>query len=221
MRISIIGPGNVRYHYQELLKLGTERFSRELEGIAAALAKADAEIVILPDEGAPFELALKYKKLGGRRVWCSVPKDDTDLGIKHLRPFMNYKVDGEKLFGGTINTRDWYRETFYLGMLGDVILMLGFSLGSMGELTLSYYMHKVFIGDKSIEGVQKRRILPQIRAGKEMPFSVIVYRPFVKGRLSEEIESYISKHRGRVYYAENPKDLLRILKGMGKSPRYK
>jgi hypothetical protein len=212
LRVSLIGPGNTTYHYPELLHISKKKFDAELSAIAKALIKANSEIVLLPDAGAPFELASLYKKFGGKKVYASVPKNDTDLGINHLIPYLNHKIEGKNLFDKTINTKDWYRETFYLAMLGDVILLLGFSLGSIGELSLSYYMHKVFIGDKNIPKAKKKKINKEIRAGDKVPFSVIIYKPFVKGRLIGEIEEYIKKHKGEVYYVKNPNDLYLTLK---------
>jgi hypothetical protein len=212
LRVSIIGPGNVKYHYQDMLKLPKGKFSKELKDIAKALVKANSEIVVLPDDGAPFELACLYKKFGGQKAFASIPKDDKDLGIEHLKPYAEYKINGKRLFDEVINTKDWYGETFYLAMLGDVVLMLGFSLGSMGELSLSYYMHKVFIGDKVMKGVKDKRVPPQIRGGKSVPFSVIIYKPFIKHRLNKEMELYIRRHKGRIYYAENGNDIFNVLK---------
>lgn len=217
LRVSLIGPGNIDYHYYHLLNISKNKFKSEMSKIAKALVDAGVEIVFLPDSGATFELAKLYKRFGGKKVYASVPLQGTDLGIKHLNPQINYKENGKKIIDEVINSGDWYKQTFYLATFGDIVLMLGFSLGSIGELSLSYYMHKVFLGHKRMGGVKREQVHKEIRAGKNVPFSVVIYRPFVKGRLNKEIEEYIKKHEGKVYYVENADKLYSILNKLNKN----
>ena len=120
---------------------------------------------------------------------------------------MDLEVDGKKLFDEFIDTGTWYKQDLTICTFGNVVLMLGNSLGSLGELVNGYYLYKLFKGEKPEVPTMKEKIHPEIRAGDDIPFSVIVYRPFMKGKLHSEIEGYIKKLGGEIWYVENPKGL--------------
>jgi len=56
MRISIIGVGDVEYHFQRLLGMSKEEFMRHIDGIGEVLAQSGIDIVITPDMGSPSKL---------------------------------------------------------------------------------------------------------------------------------------------------------------------
>ena len=87
-RISLIGAGNIKFHYNEMLGIKQEEFSKQITEIAKVLAESINEIVLLPDNGAPFEVAKRYKEFEGKQVIGTVPYSDTDFGIKHLQPYI-------------------------------------------------------------------------------------------------------------------------------------
>ena len=206
-RAALIGAGNIAYHYQELLQISEEEFNKHIEQIAKILAETKTEIVLLPDKGVCIEVAKLYKQFNGPKVIATIPKDDTDFGIKHLAKYINTKVNGKRLIDQEINTRTWYKQDLTICTFGDIILMLGNSLGALGELTYAYYLYKIFKGTKKGVTATAQKIHPEIRAGKNLPFSVIAYKPFLKEKLSFEIETYIKKLGGKIYYANTPKEL--------------
>ncbi|MCS7135082.1 MAG: hypothetical protein NZ893_01420 [Candidatus Aenigmarchaeota archaeon] len=59
----------------------------------------------------------------------------------------------------------------------------------------------------------------KIRAGEIVPFSVIAYKPFLKEKLNYEIQGYIKKLKGEIYYVRYPKQLDRTIKMMLKSKK--
>jgi len=77
LRVSLIGPGDIDFHFYELLKFPKKKFQSELEKIAKVLAESNVEIEFCPDKGISFELAKEYKKQGGKKVIASVPQDDS------------------------------------------------------------------------------------------------------------------------------------------------
>ena len=139
LRISLIGAGNIQYHYFGLLKIKEEELNKELESISEVLANSGYEIVLLPDRGICFELAKRYQAKGGKKVIGTVPLSDKDFGIKHLQPYMEATINGKKVFDEFIDTNNWYKQDLIHCILGDAILMLGNSLGSLGELVYGYY----------------------------------------------------------------------------------
>jgi len=67
--------------------------------------------------------------------------------------------------------------------------------------------------DKKLETVVPiQRIHPKAIAGKRFPLSTIIFMPFVKQRLPQEIESYINKLGGKVFYVHTTKELAQAFK---------
>lgn len=203
LRVSLIGPGDVEFHYQQVLKIPKKKFQLELEKIARALSESGAEIELLPDKGICFELAKLYKANNGERVVASVPKSDKGYGIKHLEPYLNKK----NLFDETIDTGDWKQQNRLKALLGDVVLYLGISSGTELEVNYGIYLFKLMKGFKeSIKGAQY--LHPEVRAGKSIPYTIFVYSPFIKShKLDKETEAYMKKYGINLEYIKNPKEL--------------
>lgn len=215
LRVNLIGAGDVSFHYQELLKISEKEFNKHIEELAKVLAK-HVEISLLPDRGAPFELAKKYREFSGRKVTGIIPLNDKDFGMKHLQPYFEAEHNKKKIFDEVINTENWYKQHMLMALFGDVILMLGNSLGSMYELTSGYYIYKLFLKLKEKVNIDKSKLHKDIKAGDKVPFSVIVYMPFMKSRLPEEIEAYIEKMNCNVFYIKDSKELENVLKKLNK-----
>jgi len=110
LRVNLIGAGDLKFHYFDLLKIPEEKFHKQVEGIAKALQEAEVEIVLLPDRGISFEVAKRYKEFNGRKVYGTVPVSDKDFGIVHLKPYMNAEIRGKKIFDEIIDTQNWYKQ---------------------------------------------------------------------------------------------------------------
>jgi len=213
-RISLIGAGDIRFHYFEMLGMMEYNFHRHVEGIAKALQESGSEIVLLPDRGVSLEVAIKYREFRGKKVYGTVPISDKDFGIGHLKQYIDTEVLGNRLFDEIIDTGSWYRQDLTHCIYGDVVLMLGNSLGSLGELAYGYYLYKLFSGGKPELKVDIGSISENARAGKFVPFSTIIYGPFMKGKLNYETEKYIEKLNGNIIYANSAEDLKQALKGI-------
>ncbi len=187
MRVSLIGVG------KEL------EMEEEVEKIAKVLAE-NVEIVVLPDKGICFEVAKKYKEKKGKKIIGVVPFDDKDFGIKHLDKYLKSGI-----FDELINTGDWYKQDMQNILFGDCVLCLGYSLGSIGELSYGYYLYKQ-IRQKEFD---LKKLNKEIRAGEN--FDLIVYEPFVSGRLPMEIEKNILELGCKIYYVKDWKELEKIL----------
>lgn len=211
LRISLIGAGNIKYHYFDLLKIPESDFDKQLNEMVKVLADFDIELVLLPDRGVCFELAKKLKQLTAKKVYGTVPTSDKDFGIKHLQSYIDAKINGKKIIDEILDTNNWYKQDLTHCIFGDIILMLGNSLGSLGELSYGYYLYKLFMGDKPGVPVMKNKIHSEVRAGEKLPFSVVIYMPFMKEKLNPEIEAYINRLKGKIYYINNPEELKSIL----------
>jgi hypothetical protein len=184
-------------------------FDAHLDDIAKTLS--EHEIVLLPDDGVCYEVAKRYKGLNGKRVYGTVPIEDKEFGISHLEPYLNSELHGKKIFDEILDTHTWYKQDLVHCLFGDCILMLGNSLGAMGEVAYAYYLYKIFNGGKPGVGASKKSIHPKIIAGDRIPFYLIVYMPFFRQGLGFELESYINRLGCRVYYAKNAYELRAIL----------
>ncbi|RMF56115.1 hypothetical protein D6745_00225 [Candidatus Woesearchaeota archaeon] len=216
IRVCLIGPGDAEWHFHKLLGMTNDELNEQIMGIAGVLAK-NAEIVLLPDRGICFEIAKMYKKLGGRKVLGTVPLSDKDFGIKHLKNYMEAEVSRKKVFDEFIDTDNWYKQDLTHCLFGDVVLMLGNSLGSIGELAYGFYLYKLFVGKKPEVKARMKAIHPEARAGRKIPYSVIVYKPFVKGSLSLEVEEYVKRIGGKIFYVSSAKELEEVIKELRKA----
>lgn len=202
MRIVLSGPGDIDYHFGELLKMPQDKLEVHIVNITRSLL--DYELVLLPDKGISLEIAKKYKELNGKKIIATLPKEDVEIGINHLQSYLDLKIWDE-----TINTKTWYKHDLTHNLFGDVILYLGNSLGSVGELSYGFYLYKLL-------GKNITKLNSNMSAGQNIPLTILIYKPFVKDKLSFEIESYIKKAQGQIFYIKTVKELkekLNELKG--------
>ena len=211
LRIALIGPGDIEFHYQNLLGISKEKLQSELHKIAKVLAESDVELELLPNRGICFELVKSYKSQGGNKVIALIPKSDKAYGIKHLEPYIKTKINGKELFDEEIDVGDWRQLNRLKALLGDVVLYLGISPGTELEANYGIYLFKLM--NKFKEGVENAQHLhPEVRAGKNIPYTIFVYTPFIKSKkIHKEIEEYMKKFRINLEYINNPEELKKKL----------
>lgn len=129
---------------------------------------------------------------------------------------MNMKIKNKKIFDEIIDTENWYKQDLTHGLYGDVILMLGTSLGSLGELTYSFYVYDILKGQKEGYNVSSQKINKNIIAGTKIPLTLIIYKPFIKSDLPLEIKEHIKKVGGVIYYAKDSEELKKIIVSIDK-----
>jgi len=217
MRIALIGPGDVKFHYQELLKIPKAEFQAEIEKIAKALAKSRSEIELLPDNGICIEIAKLYKKYKGKKVVGSIPKSDKIFGVSHLEQYVKAEVNGKPLFDELIDTENWFKHDLIKGLMGNAILYLGASPGTDGERHYAVYLYKLIAGFKKGVNVNSSSIHPQAMAGRD--FTIFVYTPFLlAGKLPKEDKAYMEKFGVNLVYVNSASDLEKKLKITNPSP---
>ncbi|MCK5624449.1 hypothetical protein KAI04_01250 [Candidatus Pacearchaeota archaeon] len=200
LRISIIGPGNIKYHYQDLLRIKEKTLKKHINNLGKVIAESNNSIAIVPDKGICLEIAKSYKKQGGKQVLAIVPKDDKKYGTKHLKQYIFEK----NLFDKTINSKTWQEQLFNLCLYGDVCLYLGSSIGSNAELLASVYRYNKLNKFKK----NKKKFDKEIKAGSEIHLTFIIYTPFLKSkRLPTETEAYFKKFKIKLEYVKSPKQL--------------
>jgi hypothetical protein len=211
MLLSLIGPGDIEFHFQELLKIPKNKFQSELEKIAKALVNSGSEIVLLPDKGVSLELAKLYRQNNGKKVLGVAPLSDKTFGIKHLEPYVNLKINNKPLFDKIIDSGDWYKHDMTKALFGNAVLYLGSSPGTNGELNYAVYLYKLLSGNKKGIETAGKFIHPEIKADKD--FTIFVYSPFLKNKkLIEEDESYIKKFNINLVYVNSANELEKELK---------
>lgn len=211
MRIALIGPGDIKFHYQELLGIRERDFQEEIEKISRALANSRVEIELLPDKGICIEIAKLYKKSGGKKVIGSIPKSDKIFGVSHLEQYVETRVNGKPLFDKLIDTENWFKHDLIKGLMGDAILYLGASPGTDGERHYAVYLYKLIAGFKRGVDVSSSSLHSQAKAGKN--FTILVYSPFlVSGKLPKEDEAYMNKFGVNLVYISSASELEKKLK---------
>lgn len=205
MKISLIGPGDLEFHYQNLLNINNEKLQKHINKIAKALAKSDNEIIILPDKGISLEIAKKYKEMNGKKVIAAIPKSDNTFGIKHIEQYIDNNI-----FNEIIDTENWFKHDLIKGLLGNAILYLGSSPGTDGELNYALYLYKIITRQKENLQKLKQEIHPNIEADENL--KIFVYSPFlIKKRLKTETEEYIKKLGIKLIYIKNSAQLKKEL----------
>lgn len=211
-RVSLIGPGDVAWHYERLLGIHNTEFNEHIEGLAEVLARNGHELSLLPDKGAPYELAKAYRRQSDGIIVANVPASDTNIGIEHLQRYREAEIKGKPVFNKEIDTGTWYKQDVTHTLFADAVLLLGSSLGSLGELNLGYYVYNLLGGHKTKVQARKKRVNKEILAGREFTFTTLCYTPFMKDKLPVEIEAYIRKSGGQVQYIDNANELEKALK---------
>ncbi len=207
IRASLIGPGDIDFHYSKILKIPLNKLKNEVKEISKVLAESNIEIELTPDKGIALEIAKEYKKFKGKKIIASIPKDDKAYGIKHLQPYLQTKINKRKLFDEEINTGDWRQQNRIKALLGDVVLYLGSSPGTNIEINYGIYLFKLM--NKFKKGINNAKYLhPEIRAGKNIPYTFLIYSPFLKNKkLLYETEIYMKKYGINLIYIKNSKEL--------------
>lgn len=215
LTISLIGPGDIEFHYYKLLGLKEKEFQLELKKIAKTLSESSVALELLPDKGVSIEIAKLYKQQGGKQVIGTVPKSDKTFGIQHLQSYINTEVNGKKLFDKIINSGDWFKHDLIKGLFGDAVLYLGTSPGADGELNYATYLFKLFKGMKIKVDIVREKVHSEIRAGKNIPYIYFIYSPFIKtGKLSRETEAYLEKIGINLEYINTAEELKSKIKNL-------
>jgi hypothetical protein len=205
IRVSLIGPGNIKHHYRKLLKISGKKLNSEIKKISKALVDSKSELAIVPDRGICLEVAREFKKNNGKKIYGIVPKDDKKYGIKHLKKYLEEK----NLIDNEINSGTWQEQLFNLCLYGDICICLGLSVGSNAELLASFYrLNKLTKFKKDPSKIDK-----EIKANKNIKFTYLIYLPFLKSKkLPKEIESYFKESKINLIYIKNAKHLKKELK---------
>ena len=213
LRIVLIGPGSKEFHFKEILGIDMEEVEQEEEKIAQALHSANIEIALLPDKGISLDIARKFKALGGK-VICLAPLSDKFPGIGHLKQYMETQVNGRLLFDEFIDTGDWPRQDLNMALYGDVVLSLGRSPGTEGERQYGVYMYKIVSGFKSGVSQGIETIHKQARAGKTIPYTIVIYTPFFSSKLPLEDEAYAKRFGVNLVHIKNSGELEKRLRDL-------
>ncbi len=214
IRMSVAGIGSITY-LSYSCKRTIQRLREELKEIAKILANHDVELICLT--GIEIILAEYFKLFGGTTVLAPLPIEDKLIGVRHLQQYIEMDVRRFPLFDGFIDTSDWFKTDFIRPLLGDVLLLLGYSPGTLLELNAGLYMYKILQGKKkntflTIEDPLRKHIW----AGTKFPFEVWIYKPFVSGKLPREIEEYCKRIGVKLVYIKDPDDLRKNLERIEK-----
>ena len=63
MKISLIGAGDVKFHFNELLNINSGDLEKHIEKIALVLKETNVVPIALADRGILFDLVKKFKEM--------------------------------------------------------------------------------------------------------------------------------------------------------------
>ncbi|MDD3083526.1 MAG: hypothetical protein PHP82_00725 [Candidatus ainarchaeum sp.] len=207
MKVCLVGVGDKKFHFNEMLNINDIELDNYLNEISFAFKNTDSVPVCLTDYGILFDFVKKFKSVGGNKVIGLAPLSDDSFGISHLQEFINAEINSKKVFDEIIDTGDWYKQDMTHCLFGDVILVLGLSTGSLGELAYGYYLYNLIGGFKKEINDKSSSIHKKICAGKNVPLHTIVFSPFLKEKLPFELEKYVEKFGAKIFYVSNSKEL--------------
>lgn len=114
--------------------MSKEKYNSRLNELAETLSKNVGVANIIPDQGVPFDLARKFRELGGVVVGY-VPRG----GCEFLEDNFQYCDDVKEFDGG------WSTLNTCLSLRGDLITVVGMSPGTMVEIAYTKY-HQRYAG---------------------------------------------------------------------------
>jgi len=172
MRVTILGVGDV----EDILnntRLTREDLNKLIDELAQFLVDEKCEIIIQPARGIPYQVAVKYKEKGGKRVIGAVAPNCPYYGKFYDTITQDYRP----ICDGVIEFHSWYDIDGNIGTLGEATIVLGFSTGVLTEICEMKYNKKylgkatkLFIFKKTVSRTLKE-IEPDIKA---------VYIPSIK-----------------------------------------
>ncbi len=192
INICLIGPGDTKS-----IGMKKEELNNHINGLAESLSKENIELTFLPDKGVCLELVKRFKEKSENKVYGTVPKQDENIGINHLKTYLKFTDE-------IIDTHNWYKQDILHCLFGDVILMLGNSLGTIGELSYGFYIYKLFKGNNK----KMRKLHQSINAGRKQPLELIIYKPFMESELPSEIINSIKKMGCEIKYINSYDEIL-------------
>lgn len=165
MKIAILGVGDVE-DILDNAKITKEELERLIDELAEFLAEKNHKIIISPAKGIPYELAVKYKEKGGKKVIGVVAPNCPYYGKFYDLITSEYRgiCDEFKEF------HSWYDIDGNIATLGDATICVGFSTGVLAEICEMKYnikylgrKTKLFIFKNTISRVLKE-IKPDLQA---------------------------------------------------------
>ncbi|MBR9704026.1 hypothetical protein GOV12_01335 [Candidatus Pacearchaeota archaeon] len=215
MRLSLIGPGKIKLHYEKLLKIKKEVLNQEITKIANAISESIDEIDILPDQGISLEIAKIFKKQINKKVIGVLPMQDKEFKTIHLEQEKNLKINNKPLFNEFIDSGTWYKHDMTKALFGNAVLYLGKSPGTEIERNSAEYLIYLSKGFKKDLNTSLKNINPNLKANKD--FTILIYTPFLKDKkLTSEDEFYLNEYNINYIYIKDSnhlkKELVRLKK---------
>ncbi len=147
--VVVLGAGNPEKVIKNA-KISGEELDNIVSSLGKLLAKKGCELIIVPDEGIPLEVAKAYKANGGKKLSGLVPTKDKKFGTKHIQQYL-------KILDKKIEVDSWYDVNGEIAAIGDICIVIGLSPGVMIELCFLKY-HRKFFNNKTRVFILKNTI---------------------------------------------------------------
>ena len=144
-------------------KLREEDYDSHIEDIAKVLAEKISVVYLIPDAGAPLDVANVYKKLGGKKVVGVLPEG----GYPALEKYFCFCDEIEEIEG------DWRVLNTCLSKKTGLMIGFGLSPTTMVEICYARY-HKNFSGKRIVtlldEITISGRLHPEVEEGVDLRY---------------------------------------------------
>jgi len=180
MKVAVLGPGNIEL-ISKHSKMNEQEVQELIDELGKFLASEDVELIMAADRGIAFEVAKKYKKYGGKKVYGVNPQSHEkykDGKQEAIKPYIEV-IDEE------IKVASWYHLNGEIASFSDVAVVIGLSCGTMADIVFLYFHYK-YLGSKT---------------------KLIMYLPSMSSKLHPEIEESLSVKGKKFEYARNFSDL--------------
>lgn len=154
LRALVVGPRD-KTKISRFGRITPDRYEGFLSEIASSLAQNVGELILIPDEGVPLDIARACRKVGGVKTIGYVPKNDPE----RLRPYFGEVDEIKTLDGG------WSALNTCLSLNSDLVTAFGLSPGTVVELSYTSY-HREYGGKEIPIFVDSRTI------GSRLPLEV-------------------------------------------------
>ena len=155
MKATILGTSQMDNILQKVLD--REKLDNLLDEISQVLVENCEEVFVVPQEGVYFDVAMRYKEKGGKKVTGLVPSGDEKYRIDHIKHNLD-KVDHR------IDLKDWYWLNGEIASKEDVAIVLGYSGGVFSDLSFIKY-HRKFLEKETkviiFENTVSQRLPPE------------------------------------------------------------
>lgn len=156
LKIGLIGPTNLK-KLSKLTKKPVSFFIRKAKEVGDLLAEFDCEVSANGDKGMVSNVALNYKKKGGKKLTILYPHQPSPWPNKHVRLYKKYADKLKK-------ESSWFWANYNVVTEQDLCICVGLSSGTLSELAYIKWNHQLNCGK-----LKRLIAIKELLRGRKLP----------------------------------------------------